>query len=132
MKVPDVSVSRMRRDFGLIFDAHKKTTCKVIRFDNAGSGDFFDEDGSKNYETIIAEISIQGTSDSIERMIEGIEMPKGTYRCYVKHDTILRATDLININGRMFKINNLQDNIKSDSIIFQSFNLEFSSNEVYD
>lgn len=131
MTLPDISVAKMRKDFEKIFNMHKKIDCTIIRYANAGSGDFFDETGDQSTEKIIAEISIQGTPDSIERLRQGIEMPKGALQCYIKHDVHLLPSDLIDIDGRYFKINNLKDGIKNGDTIFQEFNLEYSSHPPY-
>lgn len=128
--MPDVSAARMRSDFKKIFDMHKKVDCKIIRYADANAGDFFDVDGNTTTQAITAEISIQGEQDSIDRMVQGIEMPKGNIRCYITHNTCLSSTDLIKIGTRYFKINNLNNNYKNDDIIFQDFSLEYDSHGI--
>lgn len=128
--LPDVSASRMRSDFKKIFDMHKKVDCRIIRYADANAGDFFDVDGDDDTRSITAEISIQGAPDNIERMVQGIEMPKGTLHCYIRHNTCLSSTDLIKIGQRYFKINNLKNNYKNDDLIFQDFDLEYSSHGI--
>lgn len=128
--IPDVSAERMRSDFKKIFDMHKKIDCEIIRYADASAGDFFNVDGNDQTKKITAEISIQGAQDSIDRMIQGISMPKGNLRCYIMYNTCLSSTDLIKIDQRYFKINDLKNNYKNDDLIFQDFNLEYISHGI--
>jgi len=125
--MPDISAEKMRADFNKIFNMHKKVDCYILRYADANSGDFFDTSGDNETEELKTEISIQGSSDSIERMAQGISMPKGNIHCYIKYNVGLSSTDLIKIGTRYFKINNLGNNYKNDDLIFQDFDLEFSS-----
>jgi hypothetical protein len=127
MSLPDVSVSRMRSDFEKIFNMHKYS-CTRVAYADAQAGDFFDIDGATTTTTTSIDVSIQGSSDDISRLVQGIEIPKGKVVCYVKHTTTLNPTDLIKIGDKYFKINNLYDSIKNGDVIFKQFNLEYSSN----
>lgn len=127
MSLPDVSTARMRSDFDKIFNMHKYS-CTRVRYADAQTGDFFDLSGSSTTTQTAINISIQGTSDDISRLIQGIESPKGRVVCYAKHDTDLDPTDLIKIGNKYFKINGLYDSIKNGDIVFKQFNLEYSSN----
>lgn len=124
--IPDVSVDRLRRDFDKIFGVHNYT-CELIRYDDAQSGDFFGESGSSIISRTKIKISLQGTNDDIIRLTQGIEPPKGVIECYVKDNVNLRPEDLIYFSNRYFKINNLRDGLKNGSIIFQQFNLEYTT-----
>lgn len=127
MGLPDVSAARMRSDFDKIFNMHKYS-CTRVRYADAQAGDFFDLSGTQTTTQTAIDISIQGTSDDINRLIQGIESPKGRVVCYVKYDTDIQATDLIKIGTKYFKINGLYDSIKNGDVVFKQFNLEYSSN----
>ena len=124
--VPDVSVERLRRDFEKIFGVHSYT-CDLIRYSNAQSGDFFDNTGDLEVTRKRIKISLQGANDDITRLVQGIEPPKGVIECFVTAEVKLLPEDLIYFSNRYFKINNLYDGLKNGSIIFQQFNLEYTT-----
>ncbi|MDD3399205.1 MAG: hypothetical protein PHW93_06395, partial [Candidatus Methanomethylophilaceae archaeon] len=91
------------------------------------AGDFFGESGSGTISRTKIKISLQGTNDDIIRLTQGIEPPKGVIECYVKNDVNLTPEDLILFANKYFKINNLRDGLKNGEIIFQQFNLEYTT-----
>lgn len=118
----DVSIDRIRSDFQLIFDLHK-TTVQRIRDSNPEAGDFFSVDEANTTTTTDIEISIQGTPDAIQRLRQGVTIPKGRLHCYVLYTTEILPTDIIQIGTLKFKINNLNDGIKSGLSGFKEFDL---------
>ena len=126
-RIPDISIKRIRSDFEKIFNYHSYT-CTLIRFSDPSSGDFFDISGDSGTTQIPIRISIQGTADMIQRLIQGIEMPKARIHCFTKYDTIeIRPTDLIKFKDKYFKINNFHEAIKNGEIAFYEFDLEYTS-----
>ena len=122
--LPDISATTMREDFLLLYNMHKKIDCILIKYSNSEGGDFFNDDSEGSTEDTIT-LSIQGTADSIDRLKQGIEAPKGSYHCYAIYNQELHTTDKIKINGLYFKINNLQSGLKNNDTIFQEFDLVY-------
>lgn len=126
-QIPDIPINRIRSDFEKIFNYHSYT-CMLIRYKDSQTGDFFDISGDSGTTQTPIRISIQGTADMIQRLIQGIEMPKARIHCYTKYNSIeIRPTDLIKFNDKYFKIDNFHEAIKNGEIAFYEFDLEYAS-----
>ena len=126
--IPDVSIDRIRNDFGLIFDTHK-TTAVRIRDSEPTSGEFFNEGTSNTTTRTNIEVSVQGTPDAIKRLAQGVSVPQGLVKGYVEYTTDINENDLFEIFGQKFKIGNLAESIKSGNSGFKEFDL-VSTNRV--
>lgn len=121
--IPDVSLARIRSDFGFLFPTNK-ITVTLLKYDTPLAGNY----GSigEEYDAIEStiEINIQGNgTGQYSREEWGIDSTSKSWHCYVKYDVDVANDDRVIWNGTRFIVKNANKSTKDGNIAFIEFDL---------
>ena len=121
--IPDIEVQDLREDFALIFEKNK-IDATIVRQSEPEAGNYGYDDETAIPTTSEIQVNIQGiSSQSYDRVVQGLITKGSVFRAYVKHSTILRNDDRIRWAGIIFVIKNWNESFKDGQVAFQEFDL---------